>query len=177
MSSIVEFLEKCVGKWFSQRTGHNLTDRKSVLGKGDLWMEALAADAPEAIALCQTYGVDPQSIAAGLKMRWEAITASPKKELGSSVLVALTPDAAGAGALLATPAAKQNPQPGQYNFGSDGALWLTLPIAGGSIEERIWFASDNLRFRSSTTTRSDGPNFASFCSEIRMGVAPPKAAD
>jgi hypothetical protein len=56
MSTIAEFLEKCVGKWFSQRTGHNLTDRKSVLGKGDLWMETLTADAPEAIALCQNMG-------------------------------------------------------------------------------------------------------------------------
>lgn len=175
MSTIAEFLEKCVGKWFSQRTGHNLTDRKSVLGKGDLWMEALAADAPEAIALCQKYGADPQAIAAGLKMRWEAITASPNKELGSSVLLALAPDPSGAGPLLATPGSNGQPQPGRYSFGSDGALWITLPVEGGWIEERIWFASDNLRFRSSTTTRSGGPTFASFCSEIRMGVTPPKA--
>jgi hypothetical protein len=176
MITITEFLEKCAGKWFSQRTGHNLVDRKSVLGKGDLWMDLLAADAPEAIALCQRYGVDPGAIAAGLKLRWEGITASPNKELGSSTIVALAPDENGQGLLLATPAAAELLKPGTYSFGTDGTLWLNLPLADGTIEERIWFASDNLRFRSSTTTRSNGMTFASFCSEIRMGVTPPKAA-
>jgi len=45
-------------------------------------------------------------------------------------------------------------------------------------EERLWFVNDNLRMRTGTTELKSGANsglrIASFCSEIRLGVKPPK---
>ncbi|MFS8836524.1 phycobiliprotein lyase, partial [Synechococcus sp. WC101] len=40
-------------------------------------------------------------------------------------------------------------------------------------EERIWFASPNLRLRASTVKRFGGFSMASFCSEVRKLSASP----
>jgi hypothetical protein len=41
-------------------------------------------------------------------------------------------------------------------------------------EERLWFASPNLRLRTSILKRFGGFSMASFCSEIRMGGVQPQ---
>ena len=170
---IVEFSQRCIGKWFSQRTGHDPVDRQSSVAKADLWVEDLAATAPEGVKLCAAYQVEPAQIVAGLKLRWEATTAAPKKEFGTSVLLLLGQAGDRSGLVLASAGGQASrPRPGQYAIGNDGALTLVLPIDGGHIEERIWFASDNLRFRSSSVVRSTGMTAAAFWSEIRLGSAP-----
>ncbi|HEY9702550.1 MAG TPA: phycobiliprotein lyase, partial [Allocoleopsis sp.] len=40
---------------------------------------------------------------------------------------------------------------------------------------RLWFASPNLRLRTSILKRFGGFSMASFCSEIRLGVTKPPA--
>ncbi len=54
---------------------------------------------------------------------------------------------------------------------------VTLMIQGDNfdLEERIWFASPNLRMRTNVFKSAAGFNWASFCSEIRMGGGKPAA--
>ena len=59
---------------------------------------------------------------------------------------------------------------GRYIIGSDDAMTLITEYETMYSEERIWFASPNLRLRTSILKRFGGFSMASFCSEIRMGV-------
>jgi hypothetical protein len=169
---IVDFFEKCAGKWFSQRASHEVDHQAALMGKSDLWMEVLPAADPKVTALCDRHHIAPDQTAIALGVRWEAtIAASPKKEVGATVLVAIAPDADQGGKFLA----QVGTQPGHYSFDAEGALVLSVPVAGGHFEERLWFVTDNLRMRTSTLIRDNGETVASFCSEIRMGVQPPAA--
>jgi len=57
-------------------------------------------------------------------------------------------------------------------MGDDDALTLMGESETLYSEERLWFASPNLRLRTSTIKQLDGFSTASFCSEIRMGGVP-----
>ncbi|GAB4356290.1 MAG: phycobiliprotein lyase [Cyanophyceae cyanobacterium] len=173
MESITEFFETSVGKWFSQRTGHDLQALKSSVGKAELFVDAIDAAAPETKALCDRFRVDAAEVLGGIKLRWEAtIAASPKKEFGSAAIVALRSADGKTGTVLASTGAPN--RPGAYAIGEDGALTLTIPTETGAIEERVWYAMPNLRFRTSTVAVDGQPAIASFCSEIRSVAAPPK---
>jgi hypothetical protein len=60
-------------------------------------------------------------------------------------------------------------------MGEDGALTLTTEYETMWSEERLWFASPNLRMRVSVLKRFGGFSMASFTSEIRMGGSPAAA--
>ena len=64
---------------------------------------------------------------------------------------------------------------GRYKIGSDDALTLTTEYETTWYEERLWFASPNLRMRVSVVKRIGGFSTASFTSEIRMGGSQPTA--
>jgi hypothetical protein len=67
--------------------------------------------------------------------------------------------------------AEKTPVAGRYIMGSDDALTLITEYETMSSEERLWFASPNLRLRVSVLKRFGGFSMASFTSEIRMGGA------
>jgi phycoerythrin-associated linker protein len=63
---------------------------------------------------------------------------------------------------------------GTFTLAADEALTLALAGEGYAIEERLWFASPNLRMRTTVQKGADGMQRASFCTEIRMNTEPPK---
>jgi len=65
--------------------------------------------------------------------------------------------------------AEKAPVAGSYKIGDDGALTLITEYETMWSEERLWFASPNLRMRVSVLKRFGGFSMASFTSEIRMG--------
>jgi hypothetical protein len=69
--------------------------------------------------------------------------------------------------------ANKTPVPGRYKFDSDGALILTTEDENIFSEERLWFASPNLRMRVNILKSFGGFSITSFTSEIRMGGFPP----
>jgi hypothetical protein len=175
---IMQFFQHSAGKWFSQRTSQNLTGEQSVAGSSDLWIDALDRDDPQVIALCEQYRVDPTLAVCGLQVRWEGMPVlHEKKQSGSTVLVALGEgDAPKSGQLLHGIGATQSPPlPGRYAIGSDEALTLIVETDRLYAEERLWFASENLRLRTSIVREADGNHSACFCSEIRMGGVKPPA--
>ena len=176
--NIQEFFELSAGKWFSHRTSHHLAFKQSEDGKSDITIEMLAQDHPEVVKLCQQYEIDPALAQCGARVSWNGTMAwDEEKHTGSTVLVAV-PDAdnPNAGKLLREMGyAEKTPVAGRYIMGSDEALTLLTEYETMSSEERLWFASPNLRMRVSVLKRFGGFSMASFTSEIRMGGTKPPA--
>lgn len=179
---IKEFFEQSAGKWFSQRTSHHLAFKQAESGKSDIIIEMLSADDPEVIKLCEQYNVDSQQALCGGRVTWDGTMEWDKeKHQGSTVLVPVPDlDKPNEGQLLREMGyAEKAPVAGRYIMGSDQALTLITEYETMYSEERLWFASPNLRLRTSILKRFGGFSMASLSSEIRMGVtqAPIPAED
>lgn len=174
--NITEFFQQSSGKWFSQRTSHHLAFKQTEGGKSELKIEMLDKDDPEVIQLCEQHEIDPVLALCGARVTWDGTMEwDEEKHSGSTVLVPIadsgTPNQ---GKLLREMGyAEKAPVAGRYVMGSDDALVLITEYESMYSEERLWFASPNLRLRTSILKRFGGFSMASFCSEIRMGGTQP----
>lgn len=176
--NIEEFFELSAGKWFSHRTSHHLAFKQSEDGKSDIIIETLAPDHPEVIKLCQQYEINPSSASCGARVTWNGTMEwDEEKHTGSTVLVSVPNlDNPQEGKLLREMGyAEKTPVAGSYKMGSDDALTLITEYETMWSEERLWFASPNLRMRVSVLKRFGGFSMASFTSEIRLGGTQPAA--
>ncbi|MEH2455271.1 phycobiliprotein lyase [Nostoc sp.] len=176
--NIEEFFQLSAGKWFSHRTSQHLAFNQSENSKSDIIIETLAVDHPEVIKLCQQDKINPSSASCAIKITWNGTMEKDQaKYSGSTVLVSI-PDAdnAAQGKLLREILdGDKSPIAGHYKFDSDGALILTTEDETMWLEERVWFASPNLRMRVNVLKSFGGFSITSFTSEIRMGGFPPAA--
>lgn len=169
---ITEFFQQSTGKWFSQRTNHHLTLKQMGGGKSDLYIELVSKDNFAITQLCQQYGIDPRLAPYGVQITWNGtVEWDQKKQTGSTLLVPVAdPDKPNEGKLLREVGqSEKTPVAGQYTMGRDDVLTLITEQKTFYSEERLWFASPNLRLRSSILKQVGGGSIASFCSEIRMG--------
>ena len=179
---IQSFLQQCGGKWVSQRTVHNLTQQDNSSSRSDLWVDLLAANAAEVVHLCEQAGLDPKQIYLGLNIRWNELAdpfSGKKATQSGATLLAILPEAEGAptGQIIRQVEGEQTIAVGSFRLGTDDALTFVIPTGDITTEERLWFASENLRMRSSIVKQADAVHLTTFCSEIRMGVpTPPDAA-
>ncbi len=170
---IKDFFQMSAGKWFSHRTSHHLGLNQSESGKADLNIEFLEKTDPIVVQICQQHQVQPDLAICGLQITWEGyMQRDPSKLKGSTVLVPIADVAqAGAGQLLQkSKGSEKIPRAGRYELGADEALTLITEDENLGSEERIWFASPNLRLRTRVIKQPDGFSLASFSSEIRLGV-------
>ncbi|WP_016951825.1 phycobiliprotein lyase [Anabaena sp. PCC 7108] len=170
--NIEEFFELSAGKWFSHRTSHHLAFKQSEDGKSDIAIEMLAADHPEVIKLCQQYEIEPSAASCGARVTWNGTMEWDEEKHEGSTVLATVPNADNPdeGKLLREMGyAEKAPVAGSYKMGNDGALTLITEYETMWSEERLWFASPNLRMRVSVLKRFGGFSMASFTSEIRMG--------
>ncbi|MEL6351842.1 MAG: phycobiliprotein lyase [Cyanobacteria bacterium J06627_28] len=174
---IVNFFEKLAGRWFSQRTTHALSTQQSKAGKSDLEVEFLAADSPDVAKLYQSVEAS-QSLAAplcGLRIHQSStIEGDSQAKKMTSLMVPLTPsDETDGGKLLRQGTAGDMSVSGTYTL-EDEVLTIITDTKEAHSTERLWFINDNLRMRTGMTELAGGLRIASFCSEIRLGVKPPK---
>jgi hypothetical protein len=166
---IKEFFQQSAGKWFSQRSSHQLASKQSEGGRSTLMMESLEPTDPVVVQLCQQQQIDPAQALCSLSISWDGtIEPGSTKKVGSTVLVAIAD-----GRLLQGTKTGQAIGVGRYALGNDEALTLITEQDSLHAEERLWFASPNLRLRTSVIKSPNGFSTASFCSEIRMGATPP----
>ena len=141
--------------------------------RSEIEIAGLLPDDAEVLALCRTYGVDPQAIASPFQMTWSGESDWDESEVlkGSSVLVPVPdPQVPNRGKLLRDQGyAETITAAGDYHFTEDGTFVLVTAYDRAAAEERIWFATPNLRFRVSLikTSKGTGVVTASFSSEIR----------
>lgn len=181
---IIEFFEQSAGKWFSQRTLHNLTSGKLQAGKSEIKIEILPASDPAVIKLCSEHSLNPASAPlAGVRITWNPIADKNQKN-GSTVLVPIpNSENPKTGKLLQSTGPASKISSGKlaasittrYIIGEDDVLTLIGESEGFYAEERLWYLIPNLRIRTSVVTEPSGMTVASFCSEIRMGVTQPAA--
>jgi hypothetical protein len=171
-----EFFELSAGKWFSQKTSHHLTLKQSEQGKSDLVIEILPTDNPQVVKLCQQAGVDPSSIWGGVKYSWKGTISwdthpqNPANQQGETIIIASADlPTAKTGKLFQSSNSNRSPQVVRYTMGDDDALTLVTAHDNISYEDRVWFESNNVRFRTTIVTQDNSDSLASFYSEIRLG--------
>jgi len=167
-----EFLELCAGKWFSLRTGYRLDNAQVDNSKSEIAIERLLRDRSEIVTLCQQHKINPDETLGGTKASWEnAAEGFKPKQMGSAVVV-LVPDGDNlkTGKLLSALGNQASPTVGRYILGSDEALTLIVEGEKTYSEERLWFASPNLRLRTSLIKSDRGLSRTAFYSEIRRVV-------
>ncbi|NJP11213.1 MAG: phycobiliprotein lyase [Leptolyngbyaceae cyanobacterium RU_5_1] len=174
---IVEFFQLSEGKWFSQRTSHHLAFKRSESGKSNLHVEMRPKTSPEVVSLCEQHNVNPESAVCGARITQDGNMEWDKgKRTGSTLLVLIAdPNRPNEGQFLQNVGhSEKAPITSRYILGNDDVLTLITEYETMSSEERLWFASPNLRLRTSTLKCSDDFSMTSFCSEIRMGGVKPQ---
>ncbi|MEC4805794.1 MAG: phycobiliprotein lyase [Jaaginema sp. PMC 1079.18] len=168
--NIKEFFEKSAGQWLSQRTHYQLTRQDMGDGKAELSITDLAANTDEVKSLCEAVGFDINSNLVGVKVSWDNSSDYGKdKQKGSAILVAI-PNAENetTGKIAQKVNSPQAPvMTGHYSIDESEAITLVTENDSLYTEERIWFANDNLRMRTSLIKESDRFSRAAFYSEIR----------
>jgi hypothetical protein len=169
----MEFFQLSAGKWKSQRTTHHLPFRRAEMGDSDIYVEALAKEHPKVKDICQLHDIDPQLAVGGAFVSWDGSMAWDKDNENheGTTVFALVPDGEDRrkGRLLRDKGyAEIVPVVGHYEMDDEDGLILTTEYETMTIFERFWFASPNLRLRSSTVKRFGGFNTATFCAESRV---------
>ena len=171
------FVMRSLGQWRSQRSAHHLAFAHFEEIRSEISIEPLEKNDEAVVALCKQQSVDVGAIATPFKMSWEGETDWDEDDVlkGQTILVPV-PDATqpNMGKLLRDQGyAETIPAAGDYQIQADGTFVLTTAYDRAAAEEKIWFASDNLRFRVSLIKTSDGKGVttASLSSEVRV---PPK---
>lgn len=170
---ITEFIAQSVGQWRSQRSAHHLAFSHFEAIQSEIDIIALAPTDPEVLVLCQQYEVPPQTIAAPFRMSWKGASDWEEGEVleGNTILVPVPdPHIPQQGKLLRDQGyAETIAAAGNYHFTEEGMFVLSTSYERAAAEERIWFATPNLRFRVSLIKTSGGSGVvtASFASEIR----------
>lgn len=167
--NLKKFLDLSEGKWFSQRTNYLLGGDKADNGKADITIEVIANDDSRAIELCQKHHLDSKLIVGGTNQSWDtSVDWGKDKQVGSTTMILISdPDNTSTGKVLRPQDAKVC---GHYELGADEALTLVINNDDMHAEERQWFASDNLKMRTTVVQYRDGNKQTSFYSEIRKAV-------
>jgi hypothetical protein len=177
----MEFFQRSAGQWTSQRTTHHLAFRRAESGDSDIFVEALQADHPKIVEICEMHNYDPNLAIGGAFVSWDGSMAWDKEDethAGNTVF-ALIPDKDNpkSGVLLRERGyAEIVPIAGRYHIDELDGLVLATEYDTMLTLERFWFANPNLRLRTSTVQRFGGFNTATFCTESRMesqGVVSP----
>ncbi len=171
---VIEFFTQSEGRWRSQRIIHHLAFRMSETGGSEIGVEYLSAEHPEIIELCQLHGVEPELAIGGSRVQWQGSmdwdNESEAEHQGNTIF-AVVPDQDNPrqGRLLRERGyAEIVPVVGQYHLDDDGGLVLTTEYETMSSVERFWFASPDIRMRTSIVKRFGGFSSASFCTETRI---------
>jgi phycoerythrin-associated linker protein len=170
---IAEFVQLSLGSWKSQRSAHHLAFRHFEEVTSAIEIKPITSDNAAVIELCKTNQVDPNLVSSPFFMSWEGESDWDEDEVlsGSTILVPVPdPNEPNKGRLLREQGyAETIPAVGNYHLIEDGTFILTTQYERATAEEKIWFATPNLRFRVSLIKTSDGKGVttASFSSEIR----------
>jgi hypothetical protein len=172
----MEFFQLSTGKWRSQRTTHHLAFKRSEAGESNIQVQALAADHPQVIEICQLHEVDPKLAIGGAFVTWQGAMGWDREDENheGSTVFSLIPDADNPrqGSLLRERGyAEIVPVAGRYHMDDEDALVLTTEYETMSSIERFWFVTPSVRMRTSTVKRFGGFSTATFCTELRIADA------
>uniref|UniRef100_UPI0004E5BCA6 Putative phycoerythrin lyase n=1 Tax=Guillardia theta (strain CCMP2712) TaxID=905079 RepID=UPI0004E5BCA6 len=169
--SVEEFFERSVGSWRSLRSSHNIAFAQLEEVNSDIDITQVAADDSEFLDICKTYNFEPEKACSSIRMSWEGSSDWDENEVikGSTVLV-LYKDEERKGKLLRSVGYTETiPAVGEWTMQEDGTFVLHTFYDRAAAEERIWFATPDLRMRCSIikTQHGKGVLTASLSTEVR----------
>lgn len=173
---IQAFIQQSCGRWFTQRTCHQMGNLSSEAQSAQLWMEQLSLEDRAVLELCNAAEVDLAVAQCAAKISWkeQGFQVQPQ-ETGELLLVALS-NTPHQGEILqqvgSAPLMRLN-----FQIDGDQKLILTGTQDQFHLEERVWFASPNLRLRISLLKQANQLYQATWYSEVRMGVLPEPAPE
>ncbi len=165
------YLASWEGKWFSQRTHFNFQDNQAENHKSELTIDLIDLDNPLWGTMIADHKItsDPESFA--IKLSWDTSVDWGKPQHKGTILYAfIPPQHPNQGQLIRL--ANGSLLMGHYNLAIDESLTFVLGDQNTRIEERLWFASPNLRLRTSLIQLEQQMSYSAFYSEIRK-LPPP----
>lgn len=174
---IEEFVNNSIGKWRSMRTGHSLAFRQFEDILSDLEISEVDNDNKSLTQLLNNKRPELNELSPvkAFHMKWEADSDwndnRDEENLSGECIIVPYPIDLTRGLLLRSVGyAESEEAVSTYNFLSDGTLILITNYEQCRAEERIWFASENIRCRSSIIRTSEGSGVlqTSFASELRI---------
>ncbi len=169
----MEFFRRSAGRWRSQRATHHLAFRRAETGDSEIFVEALSADNPKIIEICQLHEIAPSLTIGGAFVSWDGSMSWDQEgeNHSGSTIFALIPDPGKPrqGRLLRDRGyAETMPVIGHYQLDQEDGLVLTTEYETMNSYERFWFATPNIRIRTSTVKWFGGLNKTTFCIESRL---------
>lgn len=169
--TVEEFFEKSLGDWKSQRSSHNLVWGQFEAVTSEIKIDARSASDSSVIELCEQNSVNIDDVILSLSMSWEGESDWDDNEtMSGSTVMSVVKDTPTTGRLLRSMGyAEEIPAVGTWEMTADGTFVLTTSYDAAAAEERIWFATPDLRMRVSQIRTSSGRGVvtASFSTEIR----------
>ncbi|MFZ4805230.1 MAG: phycobiliprotein lyase [Synechococcus lacustris] len=179
IADALSFFRLSAGRWRSQRTSHHLLHRKAEAGGSLIEVVMVLASDPRLGAIAQLHGQDPATLVGGCQVRWSGSMAWDKageEHQGESLFGLIPTDHEGRQGLLLRDRgyAETAPVAGQFRLDDHANLWLTTSYETMDSVERFWFASPDIRLRSSTVEGLS--NTASLCVETRLDASEAQSA-
>jgi phycoerythrin-associated linker protein len=175
--TIEQFVAQSLGQWRSMRSGHSLAFQQFEDVLSEIKIEAVNTnhrDIQELIKATDTDQIDSFNVISPFKMEWSAESDWEPDDptavsSGQCILVPYQIDESHGHIIRSVGYAEAEQAITDYSFSSDGTLVLRTVYGQSIAEERIWFASDNVRCRSSILKTSEGSGIlqTSFASEVR----------
>lgn len=171
--NITEFVELSFGKWRSQRSAHHLAFAHYEEVMSTINIEQIEVDDSRVIELCKSHNIDRELAVSPFKMSWEGESNWDEDETqeGSTILIPIldSKDLTKGRLLREQGYAETIPAIGEFSISEDGTFVLVTKYDHAAAEEKIWFATPNLRCRVSLikTSNGKGVTTASYSSEIR----------
>lgn len=174
---ILDFITAWEGKWLSQRTNYSFEQNQAANDKSDVIVERLTAPDAAVMALQAQVDAGQSGEWVVLQLSWDtSVDWGKPKQMGSIYYgFLLNPEDSRRGQLWR--GATKGTLPlltGHYHLGTDECLTLNLQDSETRLAERHWYASPNLRLRTSLIQRGKGYSHSAFYSDIRR--LPPAAS-
>ncbi len=166
---IQAFIQLSCGRWFTQRTCHQIGHLSSDAQSAQICVEKLSLEDRAVLDLCNAAEADLTLAQCAAKISWQGqgLQIQPQ-EAGELLMVAISKVPTQGEILQQVGAAPLT----RLNFYIDGDQRLILTGTRNHLhlEERIWFASSNLRLRISLLKQANQLYQATWYSEVRMGA-------
>ena len=166
------FVQRSLGTWHSKRSGHNLAFRHVEEIESTIEITKEPPDSEELGTIIERHQVSHQEICSPFRMRWQGTSDwDEDSETRGECLLVPIPLGSNHGKLIRSVGyTEEIPAVADYRIDDEGMFTLITPYEGSSAEEKIWFATDDVRLRVSMMRTQSGRGIiqASFSSEIRQ---------
>ena len=159
---IEQFVAQSLGEWRSMRSGHSLAFQQFEDVLSEISIQTIDSSDPEINTIIAASSQNNTStFSSPFRMEWNAESDwepdDPSEvSSGSCIIVPLPIDDKSGKLLRSVGYAEAVPAESTYHFLSDGTFVLSTHYDQSIAEERIWFASEHVRCRSSVLKTSSG---------------------